>query len=729
MNFIIFLLLLLNGFLLTVFFFRNRTFLETVAYSILFGITAVPFCVTNLAFFANIYITKYVLLIVSFLLFLILINLIKKKNFVSTKITKNEIICLGITVLLALFFFLYYTNSEFILSLASYFIKGEAECFYMQTFKLLSSLNPGVTRERIYEAYNILCTPGNIISTGSMVSLFKSNGFKILYILFQCLGFMFMFMFIERLTKKTSIAIFTALFSVLNPYSLYIEVLDRNTMVFVFGIVLFYSLFFYNKKIFLHGLLFGIVSGMGLRFLPVLFIVPILFYYLTEKKRPMEYLIFAGAALVTFGFNLPHLSFHGLHSLGETESALSLIWIFFSKWLRTPFLPYPNILYYLFLLFTSLGYIASSLIFFGAFKTYSVNKRHFAVLGMVFFLPLLALSFQRNWIEQDKIRILLTGIFPLFIFFGKGLSVFLTDTRKYLKNGATVLMICFSLFFLKTGLSRINFKEDAGFYNRKMLYQKETPVYNKCIKKNISDISILPDYLRLSQKSNIKRKINEEKIILSNLFGDKKYNPDIYGNFYREWEKEFIVKHTANQNSSEEFVTIKIDFDKLTEINPAEAVSLDEEPSPIINFEKPGEIYDLYYEELSVRWQIEKLSVAIMPQKAEVVALKELSIDLNAFINTGGNEDGFATVNTIVYAFKKEKGALPLDSMMLGFPLFADGSTIKLRIPKDLKIIIKNWFVNGENAIPFKTDSWEIYISKKGELRIRFFYNEPESYL
>jgi hypothetical protein len=66
---------------------------------------------------------------------------------------------------------------------------------------------------------------------------------------------------------------------------------------------------------------------------------------------------------------------------------------------------------------------------------------------------------------------------------------------------------------------------------------------------------------------------------------------------------------------------------------------------------------------------------------------------------------------------------------MISFPLLQERGILTFRIPKDVRIVIKNWFINGENGVPFKLDSWLAQRKITGRYRTEFFYNEPESYL
>ena len=180
-------LLLTSGFLAEKYFLRSReSLLEKLGIVIFLGITVVPFININSALFNNNYISNKVTLltvILSAIFFVILLLATRnKKCFKKTEnsgISKNELLVLTLTVLVAAFSFYYYTDKEFLLSLGSYLFKGDAKCFYMQTFENVRGLIPDLNdNHAVNNSYGIISTPGNILFTATFVSIFKLYGFK-----------------------------------------------------------------------------------------------------------------------------------------------------------------------------------------------------------------------------------------------------------------------------------------------------------------------------------------------------------------------------------------------------------------------------------------------------------------------------------------------------------------------------------------------------------------------
>jgi hypothetical protein len=65
---------------------------------------------------------------------------------------------------------------------------------------------------------------------------------------------------------------------------------------------------------------------------------------------------------------------------------------------------------------------------------------------------------------------------------------------------------------------------------------------------------------------------------------------------------------------------------------------------------------------------------------------------------------------------------------MPAFPLVAENGKILLRIPKNMRIVVRNWYVNGTSGTPYRVDGWTIR-EHNGKLQAEFLFNEPESYL
>lgn len=734
-------LLILIGFFTSVYFLRNATFLIRIGSVIFFMITAVPFLNINLALFLGYYINSSVILFASLIGVLLFLGLFLSKrptwdnckDIFCPLPSKWELAALGSLIFLLFFLYRYYSNNEFSLSLASYLIKGDAECFYMQTFRTLDVLNPGIERlDLIKKVYDIICTPGNILFTATFLPLFKLSSFKLLYLIFNSILFIFSYLIIKKLTKSDIIALIVAFFAVLNPYLLSVEVLDRNVMALSISVFLFYVLLEYKEKIFLQGAIFGVLGGAGLRFLPLTFIVPILILWGKEIsfKRAALFII---AFFITFTFNIPHIFFNGFNSLGENMSTLQLLYLAFTKWERTPFLPYPSAIFYLMNIVNYFGYLISGIICLGLFSMFKENKKLFFVFFTMFSLVLLVLFYQRNWIEGDKYRIVISAFLALFVFFAFGIKELFRKASYRKRFFPLLISFALPVIFVRV-ISLYNFVEDTGFYNRKLLYQAESDEYYHLTKDFLSKVRVFPDYSRLFQKLDLKRKRLDDAVTFRSLFP----SPDLPGvekfdKFYSQWGKYFLNTNLSQivplPSSPDGYVYLKVNLENLVrnigrsieEIKDTDMVSLD-----LSNNEQ---LSDIFYSQVSVDWQENKLPVCIMLNNDNLANFKELNIDLNAFASVGKDDIGIDVVNSVNFILNPSLRQYGLKTGLKSFPLYEENKSLIFKVPKDTKIIIKNWFINGENGTPFKVDSWLIRRSGRGNYKIKFFYNEPESYL
>lgn len=736
MTVILVFLLLTSGILATKYFLRNAGLLEGLGVTVFLSITVVPFININCALLNKSYISNnFTLLtsIISIVFFGVLLVFTGKNNLKREKpiiVSRNGLSILILAILLAIFLSFYYTNKEFLLSLGSYFIKGDAECFYMQTFETISDLQPDFKGSLNNNAYEIICTPGNILFTSTLVPIFKLYSFKMLYIAFLFLLFVFTYLIIKKLIGNGIIAAITAFFALLNPYILSVEVLDRNVMALAISAVIIYLVLAHKDKTFLHGLVFGILAGTGLRFIPILFIIPILILYYRERLNFKSYLLFITAFIITFTFNLPHLYFHGFHSLGETSSSLRLIIEAFTKWQRTPFLPFPNPLFYAINILNYFGYLVFAIIFFGAFKCWKTDKKLFCALSLMFLSVFFILSYQRNWLEGDKYRIMISGFLPLYIFLAYGLKAIFMD-KGFLKKLAALSVCLLSTVIFARINSGIDFSEDLGFYNRRLLYQKESQAYYRLSKGYLLNVGLLPGYKRLSYKLNLEDKAKEEMIVFNRLF----FRGELPGlnkfkNFYQLWQGDFLRynKPYRQDSASPLYSYVKIDFEKLGTRLEFLVEKVEYTDICAIDLESDNNLFDVYYADLKVSWQEEVLPVSVILNKDETGYLKELDIDLNAFIILGRDSGVFDSIYPINFKANPLPERPMLSMGMESFPLYSEKNTMIFHLPRDLKVVIRNWFIN-EKGMPYKVDSWCIKPDKSGNYKAEFFYNEPEGYL
>ncbi len=347
----------------------------------------------------------------------------------------------------------------------------------------------------------------------------------------------------------------------------------------------------------------------------------------------------------------------------------------------------------------------------------------------MFLSVLFVLSYQRNWLEQDKYRIIISAFLPLYVFFAYGLKGIIEKVslkRVGLLCSCLLLAVAFNKGFLA-----IDFPEDTEFYKRRFLYQKESCQYYSLSKRYLSNAGIFPGYKRLFYKIDLPNKAREERVVFSRLFSGKtlpgyaKFN-----NFYRKWGRDFqgsgLAYPQIPQHAVYDFV--KIDFARLGSALSFPVEKVDYADICAIDLEAVNGLFDVYYSGLRINWQEEMLPVSVILNRDETDFLKELDIDLNAFMSFGSSEGAFEKIFPINFQSDPSLSSLMPGMGMNSFPLYSENNTMIFRVPRGVKIVIKNWFVN-EKGVPYKVDSWCVRADGRGNYKAEFFYDEPEVYL
>jgi len=601
----------------------------------------------------------------------------------------------------------------------------------MQTFKTLNVLNPLLNRYDMPDHfYDIICTPGNTLFTSFMLPILKTEAFFILSILFAVVVSFFMYVLIREIVGNRLIATAAALFSILNPYVLSIEVLDRNIMAFALSTVLLYALQRWKDKHIVIGVIFGLLAGTGLRFLPLLFGIPIIILFIRDKKGPKAYIQLIVSFLVTFAFNLPHLRFHGLHSLGENMSVFQLFFISFTQWLRTPFMPFPNAIFYAVNIIDYFGLIICVLVVFGLCAMLKHDKWFCVSLASVVALMLLVLSIQRDWIEGDKSRIIVEAFAPIFIFLAYGLRTFIRRSWSLKKVLVLILSIVLPVSFVST-TTAMSFDSDSSFYIRRYMFQKETSAYYSFIKQVLNGFAVYPNYSRNHLKYDIVRKKNEEYLAMNRLFSKNNYaKKDIFRHFYSSWEASLFYKKIKQaHDDNQHYLSLAIDFNKLISDLKNAVQIVDTVELYSMDLMQREDLFSVYYSGIDVSWQKNTLPICVIVDKEQYSLLRELYIECNAFKSYGTDNLGLDIINPIFSQPYVDSHPAMMNSGMSTFPLFEEEGIIYVRIPEDSKIIIRNWFIDGSDSTPYKIDGWIIEAGGDNTVSISFAYNEPESYL
>ena len=704
---------------------------ERTAYTLLFALTLAPALVTAGAFLRSAYVSRTGLLVAALLLLALLakpaLDGLRRRGL--PRPDRRDAIVLSLAALVAAGAAVYYTQTEFWLSLGAYVQTGEAKCFYMQTFNLVEGLNVGPPGVEVPETYRIISTPGNVLFTAPMMHVHGTETFHVLYACFHLLLFLFTYLLLARIVDKAWIAGAVALFAVLNPYTLSIEVLDRNVMALALTTALLYTVIAHRRKAFLHGLLYGIAAGTGLRFLPLITIVPIVALYVRDGARLRAYAALLGGFVLAFAFNVPHLSFHGFHSLGEDLSIVRLASMAVSSPARTPFVPHVNAIYYTLNTMSHLGLVGCALVIVGAGVTLCRDRWLFAAMVLLLVVPLLVLSVQRDWIEGDKDRIFLSSLLPAAVFLAHGVAFLVTRrSASWLPRAAALLLAIACLVGVSHLLRLPDVPCDTGTYARKPIYQRETASFHAYHRDHFARVRLLPDYRRLFLKTDLGRKRTEARVVASTLFGgdrptdleDRPWMARVYG--------DGALRAPRQPSPSSRYVSLRIDLERLV-ARPVEAVEIVEDDVPaFVDLERGGSA-TAAYKECVVSWQRERLPVLAFADSPEARALNEIHIDLNAFAGYGRDATGHERVNVISLMTGEEQRRVGYATGMPVQPLHDGSSAVVVRMPDDARVVIRDWIVDGTAGVPHRIDSWSVAIDARGEPTLRFHVGEPESYL
>lgn len=717
------------GYLAAVSFAPKATSVERAAYSLLFAISLVPLLVVAHAFLAPAFITNTSITVATVVAaaFFGVLAWRRRGEFERTaRMTRWDGAVLAIGALVAAVAWRHYNDAEFIFALASYLQRGEAECFHMQTFRLVGALNHGGLRTSLREAYDIISTPGNVVFTSAFFPLLGRHTFHAMYVVFQVLAFTFSYLLALAWTEKPLAALIAATFVALSPYLLWIEVLDRNVIAFALGAALLHAAWMRDTRVGFVGFLFGLCAGTGLRFLWLVGVLPILLIFFIRKRSWKAVAGFVVVASATFTFNLPHFAWHGLHALGETTPTWKLAWDAMTHPSRTPLVPLPNAAWYGMQLLRFPGIAALALAIAGCVDLKRRCTARFTI-PLLIFLPIFSvLSAQRDWIEADKLRILVSAFPALVVWIAAGIASVMErdDLRRawgLVFGGAIAVAVAGFL------IGRWNVAVDDSSRGRKPVYQSDTAAYSDFYRGEFSRFRLWPRYAPLFDKLRWDRKRTEGVIVAQSLLG-RGASPRVADHpWVREAFADVLAEPVGRKSFSGRFRSLTIDLERLV-TDPANAVRDAEDGAEFfVDLIDEESVLDIYHKAVAVSWQPEPLTVTVLPGKPELHALGELPIELDAFVSYGTDEVGFERVNLIHLGAQNRRQAA-FDTALTALPQTDDRPVISLRIPTEVRVILRYWVVDSAKGTPHRIDSWVVEAGD-GPPNIRFFPLEPESYL
>ena len=470
------------------------------------------------------------------------------------------------------------------------------------------------------------------------------------------------------------------------------------------------------------------VSISGLRFLPLCFLVSVLAVHRFELWRPSRWGRLLAGFSIPFAVGVPHLLEHGLHSLGESEGMVQLAWLALRDLGRTPFVPYPNGAFYLLQMLDFFGAIFFALVLVGGVGVFRRQRPWaIALLGPIAVI-LLVLGTQRDWLQQEKLRIALEALVPLVSLAALGLADLSQSSGKLRRQvrllGGSLLLV----FALGSLASSVHGNPDLSTHLRHSVYQSETPQRLEPARAVLRGFGVFPDYRRLHDKLDIQRKRAEEALLRQGLLSDGKV--DRFLSFGSGWGRSGAPEVDLMRGESGQWVNLEIDL-ALLPTRPEEAAQFVPgmaDFSPWVDLSRPDELLDIYFRSVQVPWQPEELTATVLSQHPQGRVLGEVYVELNAFIDRGSDELGFLRVLPIHLRKLSLDDPEVVSNSMKALPFDDSGSLIQLRVPAGTRVLLRDWLIDGSSGTPHRMDSWEIRVVDK-QPKVRFLYGEPESYL
>jgi hypothetical protein len=711
--------MILVGWLLASVLAPRAGFLERVAYALLFTLAAVPLVAYQAALALPAFLSQGLLAAVSalFLLGLAWPSWKAGRALLPPRPEPWELGVLTLGLGLAGFTWLHHNDAELWLSLGSYLQTDKAKCFYMQTLSFVPELNAGRDPGMVRRAYEIISTPGNSLFTASWMAVLGPWTFKALQSAFHLLLFLFGTLLLQRWTGARVLAVVVSGFAVLNPYTTWIEVLDRNVYVLAASPALLYTVLVHRERALLHGLMLGLIGGLGLRFLPLLFASSIALLYLEQRQPWRRWLLMAAGVVLAFAFELPHLQHHGFHSMGEAQALPGLL-----TGLRTPLLPYATGVYTLLFALSKLGWILAAVALYGAGCLLRERRALGVALSLMVLLPLVVLAGQRDWIEHDKSRIFVMSLWPVLCFVAWGGKAMLTRQgwgRRTLWLAASLTAV----IGLDRGLRQTRAEVDLASLDRKPVYQSESEAYLSLLRSAFAPVGPLPRWL-LADKARWAHKRAKAQLVAAAMISDGS-NPWI-----ARWFPDALPQapEPLGPEGDPGWLELSVDLERLV-TDPERAVSFGPtEQRRLVDYATPERLFDIHHKEVDVSWQAQPLPVTVLAQRPDIQALREVYLNLNAFSTLERDELGFQKVNLVSHSVLPTLRQAGLATAMTALPWSQREPVVHLRIPADMRVVVRNWVVNTAEGVPHRIDGW--IIERDGERpRVRFFYGEPESYL
>ncbi|NOZ02097.1 MAG: hypothetical protein GXP54_09440 [Deltaproteobacteria bacterium] len=365
--------------------------------------------------------------------------------------------------------FLSYDAGHLSFTLQEWRTTANTDCFRSGVYQLLGHQSPASPEAMAPISRNWNGTiRGNMALASTYALIFGEVGFRLLRCtLAVLLGFVGWALG-SRHERRVAGGLLGLAFFALNPYVVMIQVLDTNVMAFAFGAFLMVLADCLDAGPITLGVVAGFTVGLGMNLLPLVFLIPLSAHILMNRRRRwLDLSLFLATALPVASIWLAYVTEMMTESwvqpftydfLGfQIKTNRLMVFPFGDGITRGAMDPFPSFIHYPMHVVHTLGVLVVAAALVGLWRTWKTSRSRALILALWGAPTYAALSLQAVLVEDDQMRIILTGMAPLFLLALTGV-VYAWDNRarwpRFLTVAAALAVICFAASFLNFPVDR-----------------------------------------------------------------------------------------------------------------------------------------------------------------------------------------------------------------------------------------------------------------------------------
>lgn len=274
---------------------------------------------------------------------------------------------------------------------------------------------------------------GNVTVASTYALIFGETGFRLLRCTFAVLLGLLGWILGTRSNGDIKGGLLGLAFFGLNPYVVMIQDLDTNVMAFTYAAFLLVLADHLKAGPITLGIVTGFTVGLGMNLLPLVFLVPLSIHvWMNSRRRWLDLPLFLITALAVGSIWLAYVTELMLEPwvepfthrfLGfEMKTHRLMIFPFGDGITRGPQDPFPAFLHYPLHLVRTLGLALVAAAVIGLWEAWKTSRARVIVLALWGVPVYLALSLQSVMVEEDQLRVLLTGMVPVMLLSVEGVA-------------------------------------------------------------------------------------------------------------------------------------------------------------------------------------------------------------------------------------------------------------------------------------------------------------------